>query len=572
MRPLAPLLLTLLLGACTEGEPLTPPDARLPDGSRYRGEVVDGLLQGPGRLDYDSGAWFEGQFKDGQPDGHGEWRGLFGEHYVGEFRAGLFDGRGVLIYEDGTRYEGQFRQSRMHGEGTLTQAGSVYRGEFKKDRYHGYGSLEMPDGSSHRGHFIKGVAQGQGVRIDAAGNQFVGNFRDGVLEGKGSYRSAEGDHYAGGFRADRFHGEGRYESASGDVWRGQFREGAASGAGEYHGSDGETYQGELRRWRYHGAGRLTRPDQSVYVGRFNYGRFHGDGLLTLADGSRQQGLWHNDQLLRDPEGEHQADPLDLALLEQGQLLQQAIEAVPLSTDAIELYSLSLAGDGSQSVFMREAEYAEQLFAERLAARGHISLINHRDHLHDKPMATRENLRRALQALAERSGKEDLIFIYLTSHGSEDHQLSLTQPRLNLASLPAEELARMLEPLRDRHKVLVVSACFSGGFIPPLKDQRTLVMTAARADRTSFGCAEDNDFTYFGRALLAEALQQTDDLERAFEIARSRVEEQEEEEQLTASEPQIWAPRAVLAQWKSWRAQQPETTLEDSALSLNNSAK
>src|SRR5690606_1420101 len=137
--------------------------------------------------------------------------------------------------------------------------------------------------------------------------------------------------------------------------------------------------------------------------------------------------------------------------EQGQLLQQAIEAVPLSTDAIELYSLSLAGDGSQSVFMREAEYAEQLFAGRLAARGHISLINHRDHLHDKPMATRENLRRALQALAERSGKEDLIFIYLTSHGSEDHELSLTQPRLNLASLPAEELARMLEPLRDRHK-------------------------------------------------------------------------------------------------------------------------
>ncbi|MGH8464697.1 MAG: C13 family peptidase, partial [Pseudomonas sp.] len=71
MRPLVPLALTLLLAACGDGEPLSPPDARLPDGGRFRGEVVDGLLQGAGRIDYPNGSWYAGNFLNGQWDGQG---------------------------------------------------------------------------------------------------------------------------------------------------------------------------------------------------------------------------------------------------------------------------------------------------------------------------------------------------------------------------------------------------------------------------------------------------------------------------------------------------------------------
>ena len=60
MRPLAPLALALLLTACGDGESLLPPDARLPDGGRYRGDVVNGLLQGQGRVDYPNGSWYAG--------------------------------------------------------------------------------------------------------------------------------------------------------------------------------------------------------------------------------------------------------------------------------------------------------------------------------------------------------------------------------------------------------------------------------------------------------------------------------------------------------------------------------
>ena len=159
------------------------------------------------------------------------------------------------------------------------------------------------------------------------------------------------------------------------------------------------------------------------------------------------------------------------------------------------------------------------------------------------MATRENLRRAALTLAERSGPEDLIFIYLTSHGTSEHELVLDQPRMELSDLPADELAAVLAPLKNRDKIIVISSCYSGGFIPALKDERTLIMTASRADRVSFGCSEEANFTYFGDALFAQALNQTDDLEQAFKLAKATVAERELADSFEASEPQIWAPKA-----------------------------
>ena len=84
--------------------------------------------------------------------------------------------------------------------------------------------------------------------------------------------------------------------------------------------------------------------------------------------------------------------------------------------------------------------------------------------------------------------------------------------------------------------------------------------ASRADRVSFGCSEENDFTYFGRALFAEALNETDDLARAFELAKTRVAEREQADDFEPSEPQLWAPKPVLEHWKKLRRQQAEEAL------------
>ena len=565
MRPLAPLVLTLLLTACGDGESLLPPDARLPDGGRYRGELVNGVLQGHGRIDYPNGSWYAGQFANGQWHGQGEWHGSNGEVYIGGFENGLFDGRGTLTTRDST-YTGGFKKGLREGEGTLKEGGMTYRGGFHADRYAGLGRLEQADGSQYQGAFANGKANGQGQRSDASGNQFSGHFVNGQLEGQGLFVSAEGDQYVGAFKHNQLHGKGRYENADGDVWIGQFREGALNGPGELIGADGSHYRGQFSDWRFHGQGRLSLGDGSVYSGGFEADIYQGHGTLTLPDGQVQSGYWVNGLRVRDADGRLLPDPLELGLLAQGPLLEKALAAIAPSTPAIELYSLVLAGDGKQSVFLREADYVNNMLASRFGAYGQIGLVNHRDHLLDRPMATRENLRRAAQTLAERSGPEDLLFIYLTSHGSHDHQLVLDQPRLELADLPADELAIVLAPLKNRDKIIVISACYSGGFIPALKDERTLIMTASRADRVSFGCSEEADFTYFGDALFAQALNETDDLAHAFNLAKAHVAERELADNYEASEPQIWAPKSVLARWKLLRQQQARKALESATSS------
>ena len=150
--------------------------------------------------------------------------------------------------------------------------------------------------------------------------------------------------------------------------------------------------------------------------------------------------------------QRQAQGLARAFVLPGSVFHRAVAP---STPAVELYSLVLAGDGKQSVFKREAEYVNNMLASRFGSRGQISLINHRDHLMDRPMATRENLYRAAKTLAERTGPEDLVFIYLTSHGTAEHQLVLEQPRMELADLAADELAEesLQQPRFDEHNRL-----------------------------------------------------------------------------------------------------------------------
>lgn len=564
MRPLALLALTLLLTACGDGESLLPPDARLPDGGRYRGDLVNGLLQGQGRVDYPNGSWYAGGFDQGQWHGQGEWHGSNGEVYRGTFNQGLFDGKGQLS-TIGSSYTGGFKAGRRDGEGTLKENGMTYRGEFKADQYSGLGRLELEDGSSYQGQFAHGKPNGEGQRGDASGNQFTGHFVDGQLEGKGTFNSADGDIYVGGFKNNQLHGKGRYENADGDVWLGLFKEGSLNGKGEMIGADGSHYIGQFNDWRFTGQGRLNLPDGSFYIGQFDVDNYNGHGTLVLTDGTVQSGTWVNGQRVRDADGKLLPDPLELGLLAQGRLLADALANIPASTPAIELYTLTLGGDGKQSVFLRESDYVSNMLTSRFGAFGQIRLVNHRDHLADRPMATRENLRRAALTLAERSGPEDLIFLYLTSHGTSEHELVLDQPRMELSDLPADELAAVLAPLKNRDKIIVISACYSGGFIPALKDERTLVMTASRADRVSFGCSEQANFTYFGDALFAQALNQTDDLEHAFKLASATVAERELADSFEASEPQIWAPKTVLSHWQLLRKQQARKALQSASI-------
>ena len=118
------------------------------------------------------------------------------------------------------------------------------------------------------------------------------------------------------------------------------------------------------------------------------------------------------------------------------------------------------------------------------------------------------------------------------------------PPLALHQLTPIALHRMLQEAGIKWKVVVVSACYSGGYVEPLKDPYTVVITSSRADRTSFGCDNASEFTYFGHAYFQDALKKTTSFVEAFELARAAIAARERSEGLTPSEPQIHVGSAI----------------------------
>ena len=487
---------------------------RLPDGGLYRGPLRGGKLHGQGRIDWDGGRSYVGTFVDGYMQGHGKLTGP-GYVYVGQFKRGNLHGKGKISRGDNYTYEGDFSQNRMQGHGKLTYAkGFSFEGQFKNDTPQGKGRQTYGDGSVVEGTFDEDL----------------------MPQGPVVITSANGDRYEGPSMGNTPYGEGVLTRADKAVVRGQFNVGTPSSKNTITYADGAVYTGQVVGNRAYGQGELRRPNGEVYRGRFARDQFDGPGQLTRADGTVQAGHWRagsysgtaGDGTL-DDSPELAARNNQAVLYNQSALLQKQFDQLQASAPgAPRIYALYVAGDGRQEVFRREVAYVDSLFAQRFDTRGRsVSLVNSRSSTDKLPLATAHSIELALNALAGKMDRErDLLFVFLTSHGSETHELSLDMSRMALPDLPAAQLGTLLKATGIRNQVVVVSACYSGGFVPALQGERTWVITAARADRTSFGCADDNEFTYFGRALFKDSMASAATLTDAFEQARKLVGEWE----------------------------------------------
>jgi hypothetical protein len=246
------------------------------------------------------------------------------------------------------------------------------------------------------------------------------------------------------------------------------------------------------------------------------------------------------------EGEDYFPQIDESVLYmQPRLLDKALAAVAPGVEGkVELFFLGVGGEG-QNVFLREVSAVEKLFAERYRTNRHsLILANNKATLQTVPLANPLSLGRALKRMGGQMNEEDVLFLFLTSHASHDFQFSFDFWPFRFKSLDPLALRRMLDAAGIKRKVIVVSACYSGGFIPLLKNENTLVITASAADRTSFGCSDENDFTDFGRAYFDEALRETRSFTQAYRLAVPRIAEREKTRQLPASEPQMEGGEAL----------------------------
>lgn len=211
------------------------------------------------------------------------------------------------------------------------------------------------------------------------------------------------------------------------------------------------------------------------------------------------------------------------------------------------YFLGVAGYANQDVFASEIMQARQLFDARFGTTSRsLALINNPKTWGDYPIASLTAIEESLKHIGSiMNPDEDVLFMVLSSHGVVNEsgeplgELAMVNDPLSLVSITPQDIKRALDHSGVRWRIIVVSACYSGAFIDALKDPDSMVITASRADRASFGCSDDVDLTYFGRAFFEEGLRQNPGIIQAFDSAVIRVSEREILMGFEPSEPQIY---------------------------------
>jgi len=264
---------------------------------------------------------------------------------------------------------------------------------------------------------------------------------------------------------------------------------------------------------------------------------------------------------------HRAEGKPRTGLSSGQIVQidktqprlledQFARLAPSRKGETEIYTLAVAGWADQDVFIKEIDGALEAIGSVLPIKGRtVRLINRRDTVDTIPLANFRNFSAAVHAIGDVMDKDNDVFVLvMTSHG-EQTGFALQLPG-GTAELTPQQVAAALDGEGIKNRVVIVSACFSGIFVPPLANDNTIVITAADAKHTSFGCAPERDWTYFGDAFFHQSLHPGADFENAFEHARVLIHGWEMMDRATPSNPQGSFGRALAAKLAPFFATNP----------------
>jgi hypothetical protein len=234
-------------------------------------------------------------------------------------------------------------------------------------------------------------------------------------------------------------------------------------------------------------------------------------------------------------------PVGWALGEHRKLdvLLKAIQ--PQRKGVVDAYVVTIALD-SDPVFSREAREAGKVLGRRYdAAAGRTIVLagpSGAGAADDLPRGSPDHISAVLARIAElMDPQEDVLVLYTTSHGAP-FGIVYSDGDSGYGQISPSWLWSTLGELQIRNRLLIISACFSGIFAPMLAGENTVVITAAAADRTSFGCVSENDWTFFGDAMINHALRKPQPITTAFNEARTTVAGWESQGRMIPSRPQI----------------------------------
>ena len=229
-------------------------------------------------------------------------------------------------------------------------------------------------------------------------------------------------------------------------------------------------------------------------------------------------------------------------LAQHQRLNTALGALqPNRSGIVDVYVVSIGLD-SDPVFVREAGEAAKVISRRYGATGRTIFLatGADDKSAGTPQGSPPNLAIALAAVAGKMNlKEDVLVLFATTHGDPVAGLAYRDGNNGMGMIAPKRLAALLDGLGFERRIILLSACYAGVFIPNLTSENSIIVTAASSKRTSFGCEPGNDWTFFGDALINNALRKSQSFDDATDEAVALISQWETQLKLVPSRPQVF---------------------------------
>ncbi len=233
---------------------------------------------------------------------------------------------------------------------------------------------------------------------------------------------------------------------------------------------------------------------------------------------------------------------DVLLERQLAAVESGLEKLPKGERA--LVYLGSAQHSQSLAFQRDVLLLEKRLKSIHPKLQSIILSNQESSTLTYPFATLETLGEAFKRISKWSQTYPLTLVVLVStHGNVD-VLSTNIANTYFSPVRSRNLRAWLNELGDTPSTVILSACYSGSFLPIISEPHRIVLTAAAATRNSFGCAYGSENTYFISALFGEDFDPGKTWKANFDTALSTIEKREQALHVALpSNPQRFIPES-----------------------------
>lgn len=150
---------------------------------------------------------------------------------------------------------------------------------------------------------------------------------------------------------------------------------------------------------------------------------------------------------------------------------------------------------------------------------------------DWPFATTQNIEQVLKKIGALARPQDKVMVLFATHGHVD-VLAINFSAQEYPFVNAAFLTRAMADMRGKQTLIVMSACHSGSFLKPLAGPTRIVVAAAAADKSSFGCQFQSTNTYFIDALFNQAAPLEQSIMQMMDKAKIDVDLREKKQKLS----------------------------------------